>query len=535
MRAESLSQLAIAATVGTASRDVELDLPVPVADQLTGDRSSATAVLDAAALLTSANRAGAMLVEPVQPADEPAPESRPAPRGYAAPMTQLLQRARGVGDSGEGVVLDALAELAGAGGRLPTELLVPMLEWAAAEWNRLGGGRAALAPSALRRAAVLPVLGERGHWLAGLDPVWSELAAGGRSGPENPFADEAMELWHTGSGPERHQWLARVRRAHPDRAREIVELDLPSESAQSRVELLQGLADTLVPTDEPLLESALDDRSRKVAQTATTLLRRLPDSAWVDRAVERLKPLLHKGITGWKVSEPVPGSGGAEPGVARDQVDGAKLAELLAAVPVREWGGRLPPTLERAYRIVPEEARDGLVRATVIDGDAEAARMLLGRLGSRPDPGAVVQLAPLLPERQLGEIVVSEIVWLKPGQLDSLLDGIAGPWPDPVTEVVLSVVAGGSTRHKYGPAERAWLLERAERRARIDGADHVGTVRGIYHGADQPVLQRAASAAARTLTLRRTLHERLAALDHGHRPPDPDPRSTDHTTDQPTD
>lgn len=510
MRAESLSQLAIAATVGTASRDVELDLPRPVADLLPVDQPPASAVLDAAALLTSAGRAGTMLVEPLQAADEPGPERRPAPTRYAAPMTQLLQHARGAGDSGEGVVLDALAELDRAGGRLPTELLVPMLDWAAAEWNRLGGGRAASAPSALRRTAVLPVLGERGHWLAGLDPVWSELTAGGRAGPENPFADEAMERWHTGTGPERHQWLAKARQAHPDRAREIVELDLPSESAQSRVELLQGLADTLVPTDEPLLESALDDRSRKVAQTAAGLLRRLPDSAWVDRAVERLQPLLHKGITGWKVSEPPTPAEDS----TRDQVDGAKLAELLAAVPVREWGNRLPPSLDRMYKVVPDEARDGLVRATAIDRDAEAARTILGRLGSRPDPAAVVQLAPLLPEQQLGEIVVSEIVWLKPGQLDGLLDRITGYWPDPVTEVVLSVVAGGSMRHRYDQAERAWLLERVQRRARIHGgAEHVENVREIFHRTDQTVLKRAASAAARTLTLRRTLHDRLTTLD----------------------
>ena len=132
------------------------------------------------------------------------------------------------------------------------------------------------------RHAILPVLGERGHWLARQNPAWNWPAGGAD--------DEAV--WQTGEPPARLLYVQRLRRANPSRARELLAATWNEESPDDRAVFLRTLAAGLSPEDEPFLESALDDKRKEVRRAAAELLARLPGSALVRRMIQRTAVLL---------------------------------------------------------------------------------------------------------------------------------------------------------------------------------------------------------------------------------------------------
>jgi len=131
------------------------------------------------------------------------------------------------------------------------------------------------------RAALLPVLGRRGEWLARQEAAWG-WAVGGL----DPAPDPA--LWEHGTLEQRKVFLARLRGNDPAQARRLLQDGFGQLDARERAALLEQLASGLGAADEDFLEALLDDRSKEVRQLATGLLRRLPASRYVARMGARM-------------------------------------------------------------------------------------------------------------------------------------------------------------------------------------------------------------------------------------------------------
>lgn len=151
---------------------------------------------------------------------------------------------------------------------LPCSLLVPALV--------MGRGAPALRPLLFR------TVGERGLWLAALNPDWRMFAASSGTEPD-------MDAWDHGRPMQRQAFLAAMRAKDPTRARELFEKDMAGMDASERNTLLGLFVHGLGMDDEDMLERLLaGDRSREVRKTAASLLSRLPGSRYVARMGERL-------------------------------------------------------------------------------------------------------------------------------------------------------------------------------------------------------------------------------------------------------
>jgi len=199
------------------------------------------------------------------PAHAAAPEMpRPCPPRAQAVLALLL---RGLHPAG--LEAEWLCQLHQHGGQLPAHFLPKLLDAATRQPNL--------------RAPLLPVLGERGHWLAHLQPEWSWAAAG---------ADADAALWDTGTPEQRVAALRNWRMRDPRAASAALSTAWSSEPPEQRAALLAVLGTGLGPDDEAFLEAALDDRRKEVRAVAQRLLARLPGSRLAQRMQDRLLPLL---------------------------------------------------------------------------------------------------------------------------------------------------------------------------------------------------------------------------------------------------
>lgn len=188
------------------------------------------------------------------------------------PLAAALSRI--LADGPERLRIEALRRLAGVGAGLPHGLLPPALE--------LGRQSRALRPF------LMPVLGQRGVWLAGQNPEWRFAASA--------VVGEALDsaAWETGSAEQRAVYLRHCRAADPARGRELYIQALPELGAKERAALLAEFATGLGGADEEVVEAALRDRAKEVRQAAAGLLLRLPDSRYAQRMVARLAPCLRQ-------------------------------------------------------------------------------------------------------------------------------------------------------------------------------------------------------------------------------------------------
>jgi hypothetical protein len=429
------------------------------------------ALLAAAALTAGHERAGRLAARDPGPAPEPCPEESRPRAGEAAGA--LLRRVLG-GEHPE--LLPEWLALAAAAGRLaPAELLPALLDASAAD--------------AGRQAALLPVLGGRGRWLAAQQPAWAWVL--GAAAP-----DEAA--WHAGTPEVRRAFLARLRAENPARAVELLRDTWPQEAADDRAWMVAALETGLGPADEAFLEAALDDRRKEVRRVAAGLLARLPGSALGRRMAERTRPLLRL----------VPGTAGsllklraARPAVVeatlpeacdralqRDGVEpkppagfGEKawwLVQMLEATPLGVWGEAwsLTPSAALAAAAAGEWAKDlleGWARAAVRQRDAAWAAELFPAALAANRADLLEPLLAVLPAAER-EARLAPLLAADAGDAGRLLAG-AGPWSAAFSRAVLDWL-----RRQAARGQEDWDL-----RARLAGLApllHPDTLAGAASG-----------------------------------------------------
>ncbi|CAH0318893.1 hypothetical protein SRABI118_05165 [Massilia sp. Bi118] len=203
---------------------------------------------------------------PPQTAPDPAPpeDLRPCPPRAEAILPLLLG-----GLYPASLQAEWLRLLQRHGGHLPPRFLPRLLDTATRQ-------------PALR-AQLLPVLGERGRWLARMQSEWAWATNG---------ATDEEASWDTGTPEQRLLALRTWRARDPQAARDALAAAWPSEAPEQRAALLPALGVRLSLADEAILEAALDDRRKEVRMAAQRLLASLPGSQLGQRMLAHLLPLL---------------------------------------------------------------------------------------------------------------------------------------------------------------------------------------------------------------------------------------------------
>ncbi|MGF7124776.1 DUF5691 domain-containing protein [Rhodococcus sp. BE178] len=306
---------------------------------------------------------------------------------------------------------------AAAGFRSPPEMLVEVLG-------------AAVRPTP-HRERLVALAGPRGQWLAARNPDWAALR------DPDPSDDED---WRHGTPAVRRRWFAALRRSDPAAATSRLSAAWRSENADSRAALVSELAVDIGPDDEPLLEQALDDRSRRVRQAAAGLLRQLPHSAYGQRMARRLREWIE--VADGVVTVALPDR--LDDAAGRDGLDDRTarrpdvvLTLAVQAAPLSVWPeiGFTPEdlphlTVAELFRSELEHAWSAAVAA---QRDPAWAVALLRREGTVAAP-----VAAHLPR----DVVVAHLLATPDGVLPdaSLLEALPAPWPHDVTAAVLRAV-----------------------------------------------------------------------------------------------
>ncbi len=246
--------------------------PDPVAQLLRDARAQSAA--DAPGLLL--RLAGAKAA--CQRAGWTAPAAAHAPKAPAAPESRTLANAAWSQLLSQALTLGTprlqhrvLFAMDSAMLRAPAALLPALLH----------AGRQSVA----LRTHLLPVLGERGRWLAQQNPEWA-YACGAQE------QADTQTHWAHGSLEQRCVVLRAERATAPAAARERLQADWDSLAAQDRTALIAILRVGLSLDDEPFLNTQLKDRAQDVRRIAAHLLAALPGSAYAQRITARMAPLV---------------------------------------------------------------------------------------------------------------------------------------------------------------------------------------------------------------------------------------------------
>lgn len=198
------------------------------------------------------------------------------------------------------------------------------------------------------RPLILPVIGERGYWLASLNPAWVYAAIDGADWRSLRFA------W--GEDKKGRAALATyLRRGQADTGRQLIETTWRDEDDATRRELIRAMGNGLSAADEPFLERALDDRDAQVRRQAVELLAMLPDSRLVGRITraagdwltwqnDEVLPILPAGISDQLVRDGVQRP--VNP-VLTPNERSRLLLQTVGVIPPAHW--------EERFRIPPEE------------------------------------------------------------------------------------------------------------------------------------------------------------------------------------
>jgi uncharacterized protein DUF5691 len=507
-------QLVTAATVGVSRK------PPP----LPGD--PATALLDAAAVATVARRAGYQPPRDVAPPAAPA-ETEPTFSARAARALRATCGWRaGRFDVDSPLLPDLLGAAAGAG-YVAYPLLLPALLDAAVSRTAL-------------RGPVAAVLGARGRWLAGHRPDWRQVA-------EQSAADGSgdPETWRTGGPAQRRAYLARLRGADPDAARDLLAEGWATETGADRAALIAVLNDGLSLADEEFLEAALDDRASAVRLEARRMLARLPGSAFARRARRRADGVLRVERRGARSGVVATPPGTPDAAALRDGLNVSppapsigtrawQLTQVVAAAALADWTERFGRTPAEIVTLpVADGARAdvhaGWRLAAVDQANAEWARALLaasdpgagggasgGRDAGRGRPAAAwppdSALAALLPPEERAARAAAALAdmrltsgvnppgWTAPRA--PLPDGVGdwpGPWPEVLADAVLATLERAGGLPVLPPAARLLLAAAARGLPAAGQRDYAAVLSRMAEACPQawaPALREAAETVA---------------------------------------
>ena len=475
----SFDDLVTAATVGLSRKPLavaDLDGPAAAHARALDAGHPAAALLDAAALMTVAQRAGfrpeqGIAGPPPSPADA-APEL--SPRAERA-LRRLggAQLAPGFAAGDKELLADPLTAAADAGYVASPPLLPDLLD-------------AAVRTAALR-PAVTDMLGLRGRWLAAYRPDWQRVVAAAPAkttatvaGERPPVkaAEADPETWRTGSRAERHAYLAALRERDPEAGRALLAADWARLPADERAALLAVLAGGLSAGDEEFLDDVLDDRAAGVRVIAQRLLTRLPGSRFGQRATDRAAAVIRLERHGRRQSLAVTRPANPDAAAARDGIDGRPpspsigvaawlLTQLIAAVPLASWTDLLglSPGEIVALAVQPDldaarltDVHAGWRLAAASQGSAQWAEAQLA--AGDPDDGGGrppaawpddQRLAATLPPARRAARAAALLAGtrLTPGpaaanRVIAEVSGVGVPWPGELADAVITVLAAAA-------------------------------------------------------------------------------------------
>jgi len=325
-----------AALVGSSRAVVSESLPATTPEGglvgLLGEASREQRLLLAAGIRAVYRLAG-YTPERVEVPLEPAPTETKAicPPNIAQLMHELFPK----GDVE--LQREALERMIAAGMILPPEMAPMMLD----------------VERTLYRTQVAKVVGERGAWLARFNSDW-QWVLDERVIPPEELAANAETIWRDGSPAERLQALAYWRTTDRARARDEVMAVWRQEKGDFRYRMLIALIptwDDVLPDDEQLLETALDDRNTNVRSVAQRALAHIPGSAYSQRAIARADTLVSMGRKKLEVKLPEAYEKSWErDGIERKPQSGTDepvwwLTRILAMTPPVHWVERFgqPP------------------------------------------------------------------------------------------------------------------------------------------------------------------------------------------------
>lgn len=405
-------ELVAAALLGTERRE-----PPPPADPelaaLVGDGTAEERLLISAGALAVVRRSGRVATAaPLLP--ESAPEEARPVCGFAAAHRLAL-----ILEHHPALLPEWLVLLAESGRVPPPEQLYDLLLTATAMVDH--------------HHLIDPVLGERGRWLAAQEPRWTWWRP-------LPQTDEERErVWRTGDPFVRRRLITLVRREKPAHARKLLTATWADEVPGHRAWFLGALADGLSEEDEPLLESALDDRRQEVRGGAAALLARLPGSAFAARMRQRTLPLVEVG-GGIRKRLHVALPESCDDAMVRDGIirrppagTGERawwLEQLVAATPLSAWEeiglGPEEAAGTKANDSLEQPLRAGFARAALAQRDPRWAAAF-----AELEP----QLVELLEPEQATAVAVAA---LRRGNVRHA-ERLPAPWPRALSEAALEL------------------------------------------------------------------------------------------------
>lgn len=317
-----------------------------------------------------------------------------------------------------------------AGWRVPTSALPGLLDLARFDTSL--------------REKLRPVLGERGLWLAQLNPDWRFNAT-----------VYSEETWLTATEAQKEGLFRDLRQNHPGAARDLLTGQFKTEKAGVRKRLLSVLQETWRTDDvtlEPLLEDALTDRSSDVQEQARTILQLLPGSAYNGRMAARAAAMLQQqnvGLLGKLTGKPkftLHAPETLDANATRDgltpldtQKKNAPLdhfRELILHTHPQALADALKLTPERLSDLVRElNAADQLRRATLLTRHVPTAQALQT---SFSDDLPLMQLSA--PQNLAQRIDTHLQGQPDASHLSTLLNALPTPWPAALSEQVLNAI-----------------------------------------------------------------------------------------------
>jgi hypothetical protein len=427
-------ELATTALIGTERRQPDLSGPGRLGELLSRveSKDQEAKLLDAASLVAPFRRAGKKLSKNTSPVAEPCPPERLAV--CSARLEAGLSRILG-GDQGD--VLEEWLMLAASKKLLAPPRLLPSLLSTAR-------GRRDLRP------LVGPVLGERGSWLARLNPAWGFAV-------QVEETANAHELWATGTKDERLALVKKLRADDPTKARELVKASWKEDAPEERAQFLAAFIENLSNDDEPFLETALDDKRKEVRRAATDLLARLPASALVARVTERVAPLLNFGpdaVLEVRLPE-LPDKAlirdGIEEVKEKNPKVGARAAtlrQMLAAVPPSFWIVKWNVSVD----VLSEAARKSDYADAILDSWAEAAvrhrdlewcEHLFSKRKDRDDLRvSLFEVLPKAARERIAAEILADLTELQSYQTIGLLKSCNFAWNETLSRLFLQSLVG---------------------------------------------------------------------------------------------